>query len=86
MLYVVGTRRSRSVPSRSSESPESSSRKSSPSSKISRVSPSSTVRFEKHGKVKEEPLEIKDYDADDVKRMNRLRPDEDVSYSLCKIP
>ncbi|WAR19363.1 KI26A-like protein [Mya arenaria] len=71
--------RSRSAPGRSSESPESSSRKSSPSSKNSSLSPTSRAWQEKHGKSQEDgPVEIKDYDADDVKRMTRYRMEEET--------
>ncbi|KAL4237276.1 negative regulation of motor neuron migration [Mactra antiquata] len=83
---LPSTRRSRSVPSRNSESPESSSRKSSPSSKNSSLSPTSRAWQEKHGRLKEEgPLEIKEYDADDVKRMTRHREDENLKKNHDKI-
>ncbi|XP_053396929.1 kinesin-like protein KIF26B isoform X2 [Mercenaria mercenaria] len=76
---LPSTRRSRSAPSRNSESPESSSRKSSPSSKNSSLSPTSKAWQEKHGRLKEEgPLELKEYDAEDVKRMTRHRTDEET--------
>ena len=77
-MSSTGTRRSRSAPARSSESPEtSSSRKSSPSSKNSSLSPSSKAWIDRH-KMKEETLEIKDYDHDDLKRMNRHRTEDEV--------
>jgi len=50
------------------------------------LSPTSKAWQDKHGKLKEDlPLEIKDYDADDVKRMTRHRQDDEVGVSsfLC---
>ena len=77
-MLVLGTRRSRSAPGRSSESPEtSSSRKSSPSSKNSSLSPSSKAWIDRH-KLKEEKVDIKDYDQEDLNRINRHKNEDQV--------
>ncbi|KAK3578712.1 hypothetical protein CHS0354_008571 [Potamilus streckersoni] len=80
------SRRSRSAPARSSESPEtSSSRKSSPSSKNS-LSPTCKAwldtRQVRH--MKDEPLEIKEYDKEDLKRIQRRRIEEEQQMQTLK--
>lgn len=77
MLLVPGTRRSRSAPARSSESPPDSCKQSpSVSRKAMSPSPRAWVDTRHMGKVKEEPLDIKSYDANDVERFERRRTDE----------
>ena len=64
---MTGTKRSRSAPARSSESPSSNG-----GSQGSRAWAES-----RHAqKSKEEPLELKKYDMDDVERLQRRRQDE----------
>lgn len=77
LSLCAGTRRSRSAPARSSESPEN--KKQSPSmSRKTATSPSpkAWVDTRQIQKIKEEPFEIKLYDVADVERLGRRRTDE----------
>ena len=62
---MTGTKRSRSAPARSSESPSSNG-----------GSQGSRVWAEPRHKGKDEPLELKKYDVDDVERLQRRRQED----------
>ncbi|KAK6182778.1 hypothetical protein SNE40_010388 [Patella caerulea] len=70
-----GTKRSRSAPGRTSDSPPDSC-KQSPAAKRKTSSPSMK---NKHGKSKEEPVDIKSYTTNDIDRLQRKRPDDETS-------
>ncbi|KAI8788455.1 kinesin-like protein KIF26A, partial [Biomphalaria glabrata] len=72
-----GTRRSRSAPSRSTESSPASSQPSQAGSRSNGPTHKAWVDTRHLHKVKDEPLELKKYDPDEVERLNRRRLDEE---------
>ncbi|KAH9509132.1 hypothetical protein Btru_049134 [Bulinus truncatus] len=71
------TRRSRSAPSRSTESSPASSQPSQAGSRSNGPTHRAWVDTRHLLKVKDEPLELKKYDPDEVERLNRRRLDEE---------
>ncbi|CAL1538566.1 unnamed protein product [Lymnaea stagnalis] len=77
-----GTRRSRSAPAHSTESSPASSQPSQTGSRSAGPAPRAWVDTRHLHKVKDEPLELKRYDPDEVERLGRRRTDEEVeSYT-----
>lgn len=73
-MLFVGTKRSRSAPARSSDSPDGI------GSVISSPSSKAWVDTRQIQRIKEEPFEIKLYDMDDVERLARRRNEEEVNF------
>ncbi|CAG5121878.1 unnamed protein product [Candidula unifasciata] len=77
-----GTRRSHSAPSRSTESSPVSSQPSQAGTRSATSAHRAWVDTRHLHKVKDEPLELKRYDPDEVERLGRRRTDDEVKIPL----
>lgn len=79
IFLMPGTRRSRSAPSRSTESSPVSSQPSQAGTRSAISTHRAWVDTRHLHKVKDEPLELKRYDPDEVERLGRRRTDDEVN-------